>query len=238
MKEQLYTIPVNDAFDTDCECPVCAMYKQLEDNAIDFTMGPSYMEDDNRAVTDEKGFCYKHIRMLYEQKNRLGLALMLDTHSQKIIRDLKGLSNQKPSSSAGLFKKAGGTNSVSDYVDALEGKCFVCDRIEDSFSRYIGTIFALWKKDTAFRAKLTSSKGFCVYHYGMLYKEAPKNLKDNELSEFLTAVDKVFFDGMTRVNGDIEWFIDLNDYRNQGADPKNSRDAIPRMINKTNHFMQ
>ena len=72
----------------------------------------------------------------------------------------------------------------------------------------------------------------------MLYKEAPKNLKDNELSEFLTAVDKVFFDGMARVNGDIEWFIDLNDYRNQGADPKNSRDAIPRMINKTNHFMQ
>ncbi|MCR4716851.1 MAG: DUF6062 family protein [Lachnospiraceae bacterium] len=237
MKEQLYTIPVNDAFDADCECPICEMYRQLEANAIDFTMGPSYMEDDNRAVTDEKGFCYKHINMLYAQKNRLGLALMLDTHSKKIIRDLKAMSNQKPSSSAGLFKKAAGANAISDYVDSLEKKCFVCDRIEDSFSRYIGTIFALWKKDATFRAKLTSSKGFCVYHYGMLYKEAPKHLKDSDLAEFLSAVDKVFFDGLNRVNADIEWFIDLNDYRNQGADPKNSRDAIPRMINKTNHFM-
>ena len=29
MKEKLYTIPVNDAFAKDCECPLCAMYKEL-----------------------------------------------------------------------------------------------------------------------------------------------------------------------------------------------------------------
>ena len=57
MAEQLYTIPVNDAFTTDCECPICEMNRQLERNAIDYTMGPSYMEDDNRAMTDEQGFC-------------------------------------------------------------------------------------------------------------------------------------------------------------------------------------
>ena len=56
MAEQLYTIPVNDAFTTDCECPICEMNRQLERNAIDYTMGPSYMEDDNRAMTDEQGF--------------------------------------------------------------------------------------------------------------------------------------------------------------------------------------
>lgn len=41
MKEQLYTIPVNDEFDKDCECPVCGMYRSLQDAAIDFTMGPT-----------------------------------------------------------------------------------------------------------------------------------------------------------------------------------------------------
>lgn len=30
MKEKIYTIPVNDAFDKDCECPLCAMYQELE----------------------------------------------------------------------------------------------------------------------------------------------------------------------------------------------------------------
>ena len=39
MEEQLYTIPVNDAFTTDCECPICEMNRQLERNAIDYTMG-------------------------------------------------------------------------------------------------------------------------------------------------------------------------------------------------------
>ena len=46
MKEKLYTIPVNDAFASSCECPICTMYKTLEDNSIEYTMGPSYMEDD------------------------------------------------------------------------------------------------------------------------------------------------------------------------------------------------
>ena len=83
MAEQLYTIPVNDAFTTDCECPICEMNRQLERNAIDYTMGPSYMEDDNRAMTDEQGFCAHHVRMLYAEKNRLGLALMLKTHTDR-----------------------------------------------------------------------------------------------------------------------------------------------------------
>ena len=46
MKEKIYTVPVNDAFAADSECPVCAMFEQLENDAIEYTMGPSYMEDD------------------------------------------------------------------------------------------------------------------------------------------------------------------------------------------------
>lgn len=39
MAEQIYTIPVNDAFDSECECPMCQMQKELERNAIEYTMG-------------------------------------------------------------------------------------------------------------------------------------------------------------------------------------------------------
>ena len=48
MKEQLYTIPVNDAFNEPCECPLCKIYDNLEQESIDFMLGPSYMEDDIR----------------------------------------------------------------------------------------------------------------------------------------------------------------------------------------------
>ena len=91
MKEQLYTIPVNDAFAADCECPICSMYASLEQEAIAFTMGPSYMEDDIRMETNRIGFCSSHVKQLYRHKNRLGLALMLHTHMQRTNEDLEKL---------------------------------------------------------------------------------------------------------------------------------------------------
>ena len=50
MKEQLYTIPLMDAFREKDECPFCFIQRSLEQHAIDFTLGSgaSYMEDDIR----------------------------------------------------------------------------------------------------------------------------------------------------------------------------------------------
>lgn len=236
MAEQLYTIPVNDAFESDCECPICAMHHRLEQNAIEYTMGPSYMEDDNRAMTDKLGFCSRHIRILYEDKNRLGLALMLKTHTDKTIKDLKALSTNKPAAYGGLFKKQA-ESSVGEYIKRLENSCFVCDRIDGTFNRYIDTIFHLWKKDPDFREKFKNSKGFCTYHYGVLYDYGSTKLSKNAYSEFLDVLNKVYFDNMERVNGDIGWFIDKFDYRYKNESWKNSKDAIPRGITKTNHIV-
>ena len=234
MAEQLYTIPVNDAFTSDCECPVCMMYKELEKNAVEYTMGPSYMEDDNRAMTDKLGFCRHHIRILYGEKNRLGLALMLKTHTDKTIKDLKTLSENKSVSSGSLFKKQT-FSSVGEYINNLEKTCFICDKIEKTFDRYLDTVFHLWKKDSDFKNKILNSKGFCVYHYGILYAMAQTKLSKDSLDDFITTINKVFFENMERVNGDIGWFIDKFDYRYKDEPWKNSKDALPRGIIKTNH---
>ncbi len=235
MKEQLYTIPVNDAFRSDKECPVCALYQELEQNSIEYTMGPSYMEDDNRAMTDKLGFCRHHIQMLYQQKNRLGLALMLKTHTDKTIRDLKELSKNKPSA-GGLFKRTADTSPVGTYIKELESHCFICERMIDTFDRYIDTIFHLWKKDSEFRDAVSKCKGFCTYHYGILYDTGSVKLDKNQYSEFLDCLNQVYFAGMERVNDDIEWFINKYDYRYANEPWKNSKDAIPRGIIKTNHI--
>lgn len=76
MKEKIYTVPVNDAFAADSECPVCAMFEQLENDAIEYTMGPSYMEDDIRAVTDKNGFCQKHIKKYTNKTTDLATHLL------------------------------------------------------------------------------------------------------------------------------------------------------------------
>ena len=160
---------------------------------------------------------------------------MLKTHSDKLIKDLKAASNQKPASSAGLFKKSTGQSAVGSYVTKLENSCFICERIENTYQRYLDTIFHLWKKDPGFQTKVRRCKGFCVYHYGQLYDLAPTQLKDKELNDFLRTIDDVFFANMQRVNDDLEWFTQKFDYRFKDAPWKNSKDAIPRMIIKTNH---
>ena len=39
MKTEIYTIPIQDAFAEESECPVCRMYQKLEENAINYTIG-------------------------------------------------------------------------------------------------------------------------------------------------------------------------------------------------------
>lgn len=235
MAEQLYTIPVNDAFDADCECPLCLMAKDLEKAAIEFTMGPSYMEDDNREKTDKLGFCPKHIKMMYANKNKLGVALMLNTHMNKTNRELKALADKDNPSSKGFFSKKADKSPVVKYIEELESNCFVCQRIDPVFDRYIHTIFHMWKKDPDFKAKVENCKGFCTYHYGILYDKGAEQLNQAQYAEFLQVLNKAYFENMERVNSDVSWFIDKHDYRNKEADWKNSKDSIQRAIIKTEH---
>jgi len=238
LKEKLYTIPVNDAFNTDSECPICLMKKTLEDNAIEFTMGPSYMEDDVRAETDKIGFCGRHIEKLYENQNRLGLALMLKTHMDKTIRDLEKITEANGRlSSPSLFKKKAEISGVKSYIDHLNNSCYICDKINNTFIRYIDTIFSLYQNDDQFRNKFGQSKGLCTSHYGLLYEEAPKKLKADRLEEFIKTLNTVYLDNIKRVRNDLEWFIDKFDYRYVNEPWKNSKDALPRSIVKTNSII-
>lgn len=231
MKETLYTIPVNDAFNTDCECPVCQMYSNIESDAISFTMGPSYMEDDIRAETDKKGFCADHAEKLYEHQNRLGLALMLNTHLQYTIKHTEKLASSGIKAPS-LFKKSS-TNGLVSFLKDINSSCYICDRVNKTFDRYIATIFHLYKTDTDFQSKLISSKGFCNKHFVLLYESAGQYLGGNDYEEFIGILTKSYIDNLKRVQEDLEWFTDKFDYRNADAPWKNSKDALPRTLLKT-----
>lgn len=247
MKEKLYAIPVNDAFLSDCECPICQMYKTLEDSAIEYTMGPSYMEDDTRMQTDEKGFCQKHMEMIYESGNKLGISLILKTHFDRILKDTAPLSEKVQEKKGFLGRKSKGNSpedsAASDtplvtYLEKLNSSCFVCDRINNFFLRYIDTVFYLWKSDETFRRQYESSRGFCNEHFMLLIKKAPEHLRGAALDEFVSLTRQLYVTNMERVRDDLAWFIDKFDYRNADAPWKNSKDSIPRAMIKLNGIIQ
>ena len=90
MKEQLYTIPLNDAFAADDECPFCYIEQKVEQDLLDFTLGSgsSYMESDIRDMTDKAGFCRYHFQKMFQYGNTLGNAWILKTHFRKINQEL------------------------------------------------------------------------------------------------------------------------------------------------------
>lgn len=232
MKEQLYTIPVNDEFDKDCECPVCEMYRSLQNAAIDFTMGPSYMEDDIRMETNKLGFCDKHVKLLYQNQNRLGLALMLLTHTEQVMKKAEKLAKSgKPA--GGLFKKKE-VSGLKAYMDELDDSCYICKRMAGVFERYLVTVFYLYENDEDFRRKFAASKGFCNRHYALLYEMAPAKLSAKMCEDFISALNKVYLENLKRVRDDLEWFTDKFDYRFVNEPWKNSKDALQRTIQKLN----
>ena len=88
--EKIYTIPVNDAFNVQDGCPFCRMYKTLEDNELDIILGASMMEPDIRIETNKLGFCREHYEKMFGMKNRLSLALMLESHLDELIKGVSG----------------------------------------------------------------------------------------------------------------------------------------------------
>ena len=86
--EQIFTIPVNEAFRACREeplgaCPICTLYRKLEDDELDRILGAAMMEPSVRIRTNEEGFCARHFGKMLTRQNRLPFALMLESHLAK-----------------------------------------------------------------------------------------------------------------------------------------------------------
>ncbi len=250
MKEKIYTIPVSDAFAEDCECPLCVLEKKLEDESIDYALGPSLMEPDKRQETNELGFCKAHFEAMYnKQANRLGLALMIDTFLQEKNSRLKKLYESKARSlekdaSSGLVKNITGRLSskqtdtdklVSELVselDHIENSCAICSKLEHTMDRYIDVIFYLYFKEPDFREKFHSKKGFCLKHMKQLLTSTKKYLNASETAIFVKNLMEMQLLHLERIEKEVEWFTKKFDYRFNDAPWGNSKDAVIRSIQK------
>ena len=91
MQYHIDTIPVWDSVKRNGECPLCALKRRIELTDIQRFLGASVMEPDTRIRVNAKGFCGHHLTMLFAEKNRLGLALMLHTHMKETEKAVKNI---------------------------------------------------------------------------------------------------------------------------------------------------
>ena len=238
MKEQLYTIPLNDAVNAGDECPFCYIERSVEQDLLDFVLGSgsSYMEADIREMTDNAGFCRMHFQKMFDYGNTLGNAWILKTHYQKMIGEMQkeftGFKPGKTSLKDKFRKTTESGNAIGMWVRKKEQSCYICKQYEDTYARYMDTFFYLFKQDPEFRQKIENSKGFCLPHFGELCESADGKLSDKDKENFYRMVLPLMTENMKRVAEDVAWMVEKFDYRNKDADWKNSKDSIQRGMQK------
>ena len=163
MREQIHTIPVNEAFEAGDECPFCFLERKAEQSSIRYVAGPgaSYMEPDVRSVTDKKGFCGNHMQKLYTYGNHLGSALMMQTYYAQMMEELsKQLDDFEMPEKRPLLpvRKPKEKNlPLSEWIRKKQDSCYICNRIEENQRRYFATFFVLIK-EPEFREKVERVK--------------------------------------------------------------------------------
>ena len=241
MNQHIDTIPVWDVYRTDCECPLCALAKKNEEEYVDNFLGASVMEPDRRVEVNEKGFCRRHFKMMFDAGNRLGLALMTDTYMKRTIEKLAD--NAKKAAKAGaeeaqkgfiarMGKKNADIGACADEIFDLTGRCIFCERLNTAMDRYVYTFLYMYKHESDFRRAVAESKGFCLDHYAQVMKAAPQHLSGKELSELIETITRIEMENLARVEKDLEWFTLKFDYRNRDKPWGASQDAVERSVNK------
>ncbi len=245
MRYHIDTIPVWDAARLDGECLLCALERKTELGEAERYLGASVMEPDVRIRVNDRGFCRRHHGMLFSMSNRLGHALMLESHTietRKKMEKIRGelekagkalkdsgigdrLNGRSKNASAAIRKQA-------EEILETAGTCVMCDTMKENMRRYLHTFFHLYKGDTEFRKRFAEGKGVCLPHMGLLLETAEEELSPKELGDFALTLARLEQTNLDRIQEDISWFIKKFDYRYEKEDWKNSRDAVERTANK------
>ncbi len=224
--ETIYTIPVNEAFDAAVAdptlgCPLCLLYKKLEENELDLILGASMMEPDIRIMTNDLGFCYRHYDRMFHRKNRLGLALMLESHLDEV---------KKKAAPSGVAAMLGKTAAAEKAVGALSESCYICGRIGKNLSRMEETVILLFQADREFRKKYMNIPYLCLPHYKSLLTAARRRMKKKELAAFHDITEELETKKLDELRNDVSWFCKKFDYRYENEPWHNAKDAVERTI--------
>lgn len=217
MKESIYTIPISDAFEAADGCPFCGIRHTLERRWVEYITGPAMMEPDVRLVTNKLGFCGPHYARMLEQKNRLSVALMLQTHLAEL--------NEKLSTKPGFS----GKNELN-----IES-CFICEKIDAEYARILENTAIFWAREPGFQELYMQQKYVCLPDCDAALKAAKKKLRGRQYAEFSKITRDLSSKHLISLKADIDAFCKLFDYRSNSSEPP--REGVAEAIENTILFL-
>ena len=220
MRDSILTIPISEILEPREGCPICRMRDMLEQRTVEYIMGAAMMEPDVRIETNRAGFCHTHFQQMMKQKNRLSLALMLQTHLEEVDRQL--FSRKK------LFEPK---NARKAKLSQINESCFVCEKVDWGMERLMRTFFEM-SSHSDIKQLLSEQEYICLPHFDLLQSLAPVYLQKYELDSFNKLISSLTENYIAVLYKDVSQYCSMYDYRNTGkdADWGNSRDSIERAV--------
>lgn len=220
MRDSILTIPISEILEPREGCPICRMRDMLEQRTFEYIMGAAMMEPDVRIETNRAGFCHTHFQQMMKQKNRLSLALMLQTHLEEVDRQL--FSRKK------LFEPK---NARKAKLSQINESCFVCEKVDWGMERLMRTFFEM-SSHSDIKQLLSEQEYICLPHFDLLQSLAPAYLQKYELDSFNKLISSLTENYIAVLYKDVSQYCSMYDYRNTGkdADWGNSRDSIERAV--------
>ena len=222
MREDITSIPISEVFEPRDGCPICRMRDMLEARVVDYITGAAMMEPDVRIETNKQGFCFPHYQMMLAKRNRLGVALMLESHLDELDKQifaglpLLGKSGKKQGKDAGQ----------------AAGSCFICRQVDWAMERMLDSVCRLWENERDFRRLFEEQPVLCLPHFSRLTEVAGLKMSTKYAPDFAKAAAALCRNYLTELRGDVSHFCKMFDYRNTGedADWGNSKDSIERAV--------
>lgn len=220
MKEHIYTIEINEAFDAAQGCPFCRIFAKLENDELDLILGASMMEPEIRKITNVKGFCPDHYRKMFPRKNRLGMALTMESHLDELKAAIK----------PGNFLAKDPAGKSLARAEELQQTCYVCDRLEEKFYHVLSNTADMYTEESEFRRKFAEQPYFCLPHYTKFLRTAAKVLDKKSYAALAEDAVKLEEKALDKLKNDISWFCKKFDFNYEKEPWYDSKDAVERTI--------
>lgn len=218
MQYHIQTEPIWEAFQSDCDCPMCRIYEKSETRLVEQYLNEAVMEPDYRVEVNKYGFCKEHLRKLFAGKNKLGLALQLHTRTLQVRSQIKPCSNYKQA-----LKQA------AELTETLDS-CVICRSVDEMMKRYAYTVAQMYALEEDFKHAFQKCNGFCMPHYTLLLRES--NKAGGKSSAYVTELVYVQNRSLDRVCNDLDRFAQMFDYRNAGSAVRPDPETVPSAIRK------
>jgi hypothetical protein len=222
---------VHDAYAEAAECPLCALREAAEATYLLSFQHSRVMEPNVRVQTNALGFCPDHYRKLYRGENKLGLSLVVHTHLQEKLPEIRAALEQIAEPGTGRKAREQLAKAMESLAD-LRDRCFICNMLRADDERYVFTILYLWSKDPEFPPRFRASRGFCMDHFLDTLGAASKLLRGDRARRWRTEAVSLQIHSFETLEKDLFAFTQLYRSENAGLGSDSERSALGRTLQK------